>query len=186
VPVHVPWSAVNCCPSCGVPEIAGGAVFAGGAAATTAVGADTAAEVPATFDAVTATRSVDPMSVAVALKLVPVAPAISIQLVPPLSHRRHWYAYEMGAVPVHVPGLAVNVPPSIAEPAIVGAAVLTGGAAATTAVAADAAVVVPAVFDAVTATTSVLPISAPTAEYVDAVAPGMAVQFAPAASQRRH
>ena len=76
-------------------------------------------------------------------------------------HRRHWYAYEIGCVPDHEPGSAVNVWPTCAVPEMVGAAVLLGatGAAATTAVCADETVVEPTLFDAVTATRNVEPTS---------------------------
>jgi len=67
----------------------------------------------------------------------------------------------IGVVPVHVPAVAASVPPSIADPEIVGGEVFAGGAAATTAVGADVTVLVPAELDAVTATTSVLPMSLP-------------------------
>ena len=59
VPVHVPFAAVSVCSSCAVPEIVGSTVLTGGAAATTAVWADVAEELPAAFVPVTTTRTVD-------------------------------------------------------------------------------------------------------------------------------
>ncbi len=55
--------AVRVEPSCGVPAIVGGAVFAGACgAAITADGDDAAVALPAEFDAVTTTRTVVPTS----------------------------------------------------------------------------------------------------------------------------
>jgi hypothetical protein len=65
VPVHVPVVEDSSCPSFAVPEITGRPVFAGGAAATTAVAALVAGVDPPEFVAVTTTRIFDPTSVAV-------------------------------------------------------------------------------------------------------------------------
>jgi hypothetical protein len=56
--------ALSVCPTCALPEIVGNAVLAGGAEeGTTAVCAELAgAELPAEFEAVTATLSVEPAS----------------------------------------------------------------------------------------------------------------------------
>src|SRR6266487_381134 len=62
VPVQVPVVVVRVCPSCVVPLTAGADVFAGGAAATTPVAADVAADEPAEFVAVTRTTTVEPTS----------------------------------------------------------------------------------------------------------------------------
>ena len=59
------------------------------AADTTPVCAETAEPEPAELLAVTAARSVDPTSAAASAYVCPVAPAISAQFAPPLSHRRH-------------------------------------------------------------------------------------------------
>jgi hypothetical protein len=71
--------------------IVGNEVFEGaaGAATTTADGADEADPEPTEFEAVTATTNVDPLSAATAVYDCPVAPAMSPQFAPPLSHRRH-------------------------------------------------------------------------------------------------
>jgi hypothetical protein len=62
VPDQVPWLADKVCPSWARPEIAGGAAFAGGTAATTPVAAEVAVADPAGLLAVTATTSVEPTS----------------------------------------------------------------------------------------------------------------------------
>jgi hypothetical protein len=110
------------------------------------------------------------------------------QFAPDESHRCHWYAYEIGAVPDHVPGAAVNVCPACAVPEIVGALVLAGaaGAACTTAVAADVAFADPAEFVAVTTTRIVKPMSAGPSVYVVPVAANTFAQFAPVESQCCH
>ena len=111
---------------------------------------------------------------------------MSAQFAPPGSQRRHWYAYEIGSVPVHVPRVAVSVSPSRAVPEICGAVALTGGAAATVAVGVVAAVVEPAPFVAVTTARRVVPASAAVSVYDARVAPPRSVQLAPFVSQRRH
>ena len=64
VPDHVPGDAVSVWPCCAVPDTVGGDVFAGAVAlaATTAVWAESAVALPAEFEAVTWTRSVEPTS----------------------------------------------------------------------------------------------------------------------------
>jgi hypothetical protein len=62
VPDHVPGDAVSVSPSRAVPDTAGIAVFAGGAAATTAVAAEVAVFDPPAFVPVTTTRNVAPTS----------------------------------------------------------------------------------------------------------------------------
>ena len=65
MPLQLPGSAVRVLPCCDAPVIVGAAVFVGGAAeaaATVAVAADVAELEPAEFEAVTATRSVEPTS----------------------------------------------------------------------------------------------------------------------------
>jgi hypothetical protein len=91
VPDQEPTSALSVCPSCAVPLIDGGDVFAGcvATAPTTAVGCEAAELVPAEFEAVTTTRRVEPASPARTAYVVPVAPAMSEQLPPPASQRRH-------------------------------------------------------------------------------------------------
>ena len=67
VPVHVPGLAISGWPTCGVPETAGGEVYAGGALAdcTTAVAAEKSLVLPAGLVAVTSMRRVVPTSVVV-------------------------------------------------------------------------------------------------------------------------
>ena len=62
VPVQVPTAELSVCPSRVVPEMVGTAVLTGGSATTTAVCADVACALPATFVAVTRTRIVEPTS----------------------------------------------------------------------------------------------------------------------------
>ena len=64
VPVQVPGLAVRIWPSCAVPLIVGGAVFAGGVAGpcTTAVTAEFAVPLPLLLLAVTTTRTLEPTS----------------------------------------------------------------------------------------------------------------------------
>ena len=96
------------------------------AAATTALGAGLALLDPAVFVAVTATRSVCCTSSPVAVYVAPVAPPMSPQLAPVPSQRRHWYAYEIGWVPDHVPVDAVSACPACAVPEIIGASTFAG------------------------------------------------------------
>src|SRR5689334_21345747 len=90
VPVQVPRSAVRVSPSRAVPAICGAVALTGGAAATLAVCVVAAGVEPAAFVAVTTTRSVCPASAAVSVYAVFRAPEMSVQLVPLVSHRRHW------------------------------------------------------------------------------------------------
>ena len=80
---------------------------------------------------------------------------------PEPSHRFHWNAFEIGAVPVHEPAEADNVCPSCAVPEIVGLAVFAGGwgGGVTVAVAVDTWVADPLGFDAVTERTTEWPVS---------------------------
>lgn len=82
----------------------------------------------------------------------------------------------------------MRVLPCVAVPLIVGSEVFVGAAAParTALVAADDAVVEPFLFEAVTAKRNLKPTSAATGEYVIAVAPLIALQFAPFESQRCH
>ena len=82
---------------------------------------------PTPFDAVTATRTVDPASAEATTYVCEVAPTMSAQFTPAESHRRHRYAYEIGAVPDQDPGLAVSVCPTCGVPEIDGGDVFTGG-----------------------------------------------------------
>lgn len=58
MPLHEPGLTVSVAPSCGVPEMVGGAVFFGAApvGCTTSVGRETATPEPLLFVAVTCTR----------------------------------------------------------------------------------------------------------------------------------
>jgi hypothetical protein len=123
---------------------------------------------------------------------VPVAPLTSAHDAPEPSHRRHWYAYEVGD-PDQLPADAESDWPALALPLIVGndafdGAETTGteGAAATGAVGSDVAVDDPFLFEPVTTTRSVEPTSAVAGEYVDAVAPARDTQAEPVPSQRDH
>jgi hypothetical protein len=168
--------------------IDGATTFAGGTAVTGPTTPELAVAEPTEFVAVTTTRSVEPTSAADAAYEEPVAPATSEQPEPVESQRCHWYAYAIGAEPVHVPGDAVSVCPSCAVPVIDGAVEFAGGAGGgvTTAVAAEAAVAAPPLFEAVTDRTIVYPTSNDVSVYVDCVAPAMSKQFRPPLSQSRH
>ena len=91
MPVQLPAAAVNTWPARAVPEIAGGELFTGGAgaAATTAVCAEPAEPEPAVFVAVTTALVVEPTSAERSVYVWPVALAMSTQLAPALSQRRH-------------------------------------------------------------------------------------------------
>src|ERR671933_200316 len=99
---------------------------------------------------------------------------MSVQLPPAVAQRRHWYAYEIGAVPDQVPGSSVSVSAAWAVPEIVGGDVFEGavGAAVTVAVCAEAALLEPTV--------------AAVSTYVCAFAPARSAQTRPLVSQRRH
>ena len=79
-------------PTCAVPEIVGGEVFAGGAPAdcTTAVAAEKSLTLPAALVAVTRTRIVVPTSPVVTAYVDTVAPAIGPQSVPVGAQVCHW------------------------------------------------------------------------------------------------
>ena len=65
VPVHVPVVPVSLCPTVGVPEMDGSAVFVGApllSSVTTAVASERAEAEPSLFDAVTRMRSLAPTS----------------------------------------------------------------------------------------------------------------------------
>src|SRR4051794_33188214 len=55
---------------------------------------------------------------------------MSTQLAPEVSQRRHWYVYEIGDVPDHVPDVALSVAPTVGWPKTVGGDVLDGAFAA--------------------------------------------------------
>jgi hypothetical protein len=109
VPVHVPSVVVRVCPFTALPETTGTDMLTGAAEATTAVAAESADVDAVEFVAVTRTRIVDPTSPATSVYVVPVAPAMSAQPAPPVPQRLHWRAYDIGAVPVHVPVVDVSV-----------------------------------------------------------------------------
>jgi len=90
VPVQAPRSAERVWPSRPVPEIAGAVVFTGAVGAMRAVVAVVAGVLPAAFVAVTTARMVEPASAEVSAYVTPVAPAMSAQLAPLGSQRRHW------------------------------------------------------------------------------------------------
>jgi hypothetical protein len=94
---------------------------------TTGDAEEVAADVPYVFVAVTRTRRVAPASIDVSVNVVPVAPAMSPQLLPAESQRRHWYEYAIGVVPLQLPAVAVNEEATTALPPIDGAEVFVGG-----------------------------------------------------------
>ena len=90
VPVHVPVPPVSVWPSVVVPVTAGRTVLTGGAAVTVALAADVAGVLPTLSVAVTTTLIAEPTSVGVSRYVELVAPAMSAQLAPAASQRRHW------------------------------------------------------------------------------------------------
>ena len=115
-----------------------------------------------------------------------VAPPMIEQFAPRLSHRSHAYVnVNVAGNPVHVPFVVVSDWSLAALPDSDGATVFCGEPV-TTAVAFEFALAVPLPLVAVSVTRSVLPWSAVTGVYVDAVAPPMSTQFAPAESHCRH
>ncbi len=89
-PVQVPLLAKSVPPVDSVPEIEGRKEFAGAVPAIREDGSETAVAEPKSFVAVTATRSLEPMSVADGRYVLVIAAAMSVQFAPPLSQRRHW------------------------------------------------------------------------------------------------
>src|SRR5262245_22789841 len=61
---------------------------------------------------------------------------MSWQAAPLPSQISHWYANVIGAVPLHVPGLAVSVFPAVLTPPVVGCAVFEGATVARVVIAA--------------------------------------------------
>src|SRR6266508_917971 len=92
---------------------------------TTAVWLELADADPAAFVAVTAMRIVEPTSELASAYVFDVAPLMSVQLLPPASHRRHWYAI-VGPVPDQPPAVAESRLPCFAWPVTVGAATFAG------------------------------------------------------------
>ena len=173
-------------PTWAVPLTEGRAVTASEIAATAAVAADVTTVEEPVFVAVASKRIVEPMSIAWRASVVPAAPAIAEQLAPAKSQRCHWRVV-LVRVPLHVPSVALRVWPSCTVPETAGSPVFVGGAAASTvAVAAAIAVAEPAAFVNDSADRSVEPMSVTETAYVREVAPEMAAQEAPAASQRCH
>jgi hypothetical protein len=130
VPLHEPLFVVSVLPSTADPLITGSAVLVGALVfVTVAVAFERADDDPSLFDAVTRTRSRLPTSFEVRTYVWSVAPEISAQLLPWVSHRLHRKSNEIGAVPVQEPVVAVRVEPFTVEPLMVGS-VLTSGAAA--------------------------------------------------------
>ena len=137
---------------------AAGAGCGCGCGCTTADGADSAVVLPPPFEAVTATRNVAPRSTLPSRYDEPAAPATATHPAPAESQRRHSQAYPLGS-PDHTPIPAESAPPTTAAPETDGGDTLTGavaGAAATGGVASERAVVKPYLYDAVTATRSVV------------------------------
>jgi hypothetical protein len=108
------------------------------------------------------------------------------QSVPDELHRCHWKPNDVG-VGDQVPRDTRSSSPTVAEPLTAGRTELVGpDFESTTSVGSDVAVALPSVFDAVTATRSVLPTSVLPGEYVCFVAPVMSPQTLPSEEQRRH
>ena len=81
-----------------------------GGAATTPVPALVALAVPWALEAVTVTWMVEPTSASARSYEFNVAPGMSLQAVPALLQRRHWWVYAVGAL-LQVPSVAVRVWP---------------------------------------------------------------------------
>ena len=91
-PRQVPGRAVSCEPTAGVPVTVGATVLTGLLEPTTAVAAEVAVAEPAEFVAVTASRSVDPVSAPATAYESVVAPVIAWHEAPDALHRCHAYA----------------------------------------------------------------------------------------------
>jgi hypothetical protein len=93
-----------------VPVIVGNEELTGavprGAGRTGVVRPETAVLEPAAAVAVTATRSVAPISAATRVYLRPVPATILVHESPLLEHRRHRYVYRIGFRGDHLPGFA--------------------------------------------------------------------------------
>ena len=76
--------------------------------------------------AVTRTRIVEPTPPAASAYVFAVAPETVPQFEPALSHRSHWYPYDVG-VPDQLPVPAVSVCPSCTVPLITGSVLAWGG-----------------------------------------------------------
>src|SRR5260221_14270584 len=87
-PVHVPVDAVSRLPREAVPVMAGIVATTGGPV-TVAVAFESAVVTPLVLVAVTWSRIVEPASAWTSVYVPAVAPAMSTQLLPPVSHRRH-------------------------------------------------------------------------------------------------
>ena len=81
-PDQAPGVAVNTDPRCGDPVMAGAAVLTGAPPVTEALGVLAALTEPSGFTAVTSNLTCEPSSATVSLYVGPVAPAMSVQVVP--------------------------------------------------------------------------------------------------------
>ena len=189
VPVQVPGSTVSVLPSDGSPETLGGVALAGGAAVTGVVGAEVWLVEPPGFVAVTTTTIAWPASA----RAGRVARRRSRRrclrsAVPSASQRCHWYVMSIGASPLHVPGSAVSVPPSMPVP--LGAAgwrrvdrrrgQRRGGRRG------DGGVVAGGVGGGDLHADRVADVACRSGRRCSSVAPAMSVQLEPSASQRCH
>src|SRR5262245_42686565 len=123
-PVHEPGSAVTTAPTVIVPRTVGVDVLTGGPT-TTLVGFDATVFEPSAFIAVTRTRSLKPTSARTSRYRRSVAREMMAQFPPSgcppsVPHRTHWYANEIGWVPVHAPLEASSRTPCSARPVMVG------------------------------------------------------------------
>jgi hypothetical protein len=129
LPLQVPPLVVMTPPTRRVPVSAGAVRFAGATsgAGTRAVVAEAALAVPFAFVAVTRTRSALPTSAVCGAYVAAVAPVIAVQEVAAVVVQRcHWEVVAIGALPVHVPVLAVSVPPTVPLPLSAGFTVFAG------------------------------------------------------------
>jgi hypothetical protein len=162
-------------------------------AVTSTVGSEITVLVPIAFVPVATIRSVCPTSAVVATYWSPVAPAMSAQLAPSASQRRHRKVNEIVSVPVQWPRSMARVLPARGVPETVGGTVLSGGspagrvgAATTAAVGSESCRVVPPGPAAVRATRTVWPASAALTSYMRSVWPGIGSHAPPVASHRSH
>jgi hypothetical protein len=127
VPPQVPGAAVSVCPVWVGPEILGADRLIGVPTTTMPVCA-VSALLPAEFVALSTIWSRLPTSADTAVYVRAVAAAMLTQVMPvAASHRCHWWLYLMGAVPYHVPCVAVRILPS-GGLATSDAGVIVGGA----------------------------------------------------------
>src|SRR4051812_1506474 len=112
VPVQVPSWAVRVPPSTSGPDTVGVPVLWACPASPARRASDPALSLPPALVPVTTTRTACPTSAGVRSYVEPVAPVMSVQLVPSASQRCHWCPKPTGGVPVQAPSPAVRGRPS--------------------------------------------------------------------------